>query len=181
MRKERENISHLSTLNCIFVPTDFRHSPLGAAPPSPLATTVVAASSAGHPHLHRHHPVSSVIALPTAAHLPILADHMDMARPPHENPEYYRVVGVAAAAAAAAAAGTDGSHHRSAGVRIVAAAAPSSTTSAAVPVAIPVPAGFASAFSSSHHHHGHQQQQHQVSSSAPTVSARKELQQYRTY
>ena len=30
---------------------------------------------------------NSVLA---AAALPVLADHMDMARPPHENPEYYR-------------------------------------------------------------------------------------------
>ena len=59
-----------------------------SAPParSPLAPSATGgASSAKKKRLTD--PANSALA---AAALPVLADHMDMARPPHENPEYYR-------------------------------------------------------------------------------------------
>ena len=63
-------------LNLSAPPARWPASSAGSASPAKKKRLTGAAAAA-----------NSVLA---AAALPVLADHMDMARPPHENPEYYR-------------------------------------------------------------------------------------------
>ena len=71
-----------------------------SAPParsSSLASSASANGGGGASSAKKKRLTGESAAAATAAHsllaaaaLPVLADHMDMARPPHENPEYYR-------------------------------------------------------------------------------------------
>ena len=66
----------------------------GPPPPAPAAaaarSSLTAAGVGGASSAKRKRVTDSAHSLLAVAALPVLADHMDMARPPHENPEYYR-------------------------------------------------------------------------------------------
>ena len=65
---------------------------LSGPPPAPAAATssLTASGAGGASSAKRKRVTDSAHSLLAVAALPVLADHMDMARPPHENPEYYR-------------------------------------------------------------------------------------------
>ena len=70
--------------------------PLNLSGPSPAPaaaaarSSLTAAGAGGASSAKRKRVTDSAHSLLAVAALPVLADHMDMARPPHENPEYYR-------------------------------------------------------------------------------------------
>ena len=65
---------------------------LSGPPPAPAAarSSLTAAGVGGATSAKRKRVTDTAHSLLAVAALPVLADHMDMARPPHENPEYYR-------------------------------------------------------------------------------------------
>ena len=66
---------------------------LSGPPPAPTAARSPLTPSVARPGVgsaKRKRMTDSAHSLLAVAALPVLADHMDMARPPHENPEYYR-------------------------------------------------------------------------------------------